>query len=240
DTYNSKIKVIDPATRESRTLFGGDEGQRDGNDPQFYEPGGLSYADGKLYIADTNNNAIRVADLAAGTVSTVRFPNEAALRLTPPIATGKATPVPAATDTPPAEYYGEIVHLGPVSAAPGASQIVLNVVLPDGYAFNDQAPFSLHVYNDNAVAAVAPEDNDLRIVVPEMPVRVPVTLSEGNADVTIDAEIFYCEKVNESLCFPLSVRFVLPLSVSAGGAPEIALTYAVTPPQIPGNTLGGG
>lgn len=239
DTYNSKIKVIDPATRESRTLFGGDQGQRDGADPQFYEPGGLSYADGKLYIADTNNNAIRVADLAAGTVTTVRFPNEGALRLTPMVAVGKATPVPASTDAPSAEYFGEVVRLEPVSAAPGEGQIVLDVVLPEGYAFNDQAPFTLHVYNDNPVTAVAREDNDVRIVVPDMPVRVPVALREGSADVTLDAAIFYCEKVNESLCFPLNVRFVVPLTVGADGAPEIPITYTVTPPQLPGNTLGG-
>ena len=239
DTYNSKVKVVDPATRESRTLFGGDEGLRDGTDPQFYEPGGLSYAEGKLYIADTNNNAIRIADLAAGSVTTVRFPNEQALRLGTPSVAVKGTPGPLTNDAPPADFFGELVRLDPLSAAPGAGHIVLNVVLPEGYALNDQAPFTMHVYNDNPVASVASRDNDLRIVVPEMPVSVPVALAEGTADMTIDAAIFYCEKVNENLCFPLNVRFVVPLSVGAGSAPDIPITYHVTPPEVLGNTLGG-
>ena len=239
DTYNSKIKVIDPATRESRTLFGGDQGLRDGTDPQFYEPGGLSYAEGKLYIADTNNNVIRIADLAAGSVTTVKFPNEQALRFGPPTVAGKSTPASPANDAPPADFFGEVVRLDPLSAAPGTGRIVLDVLLPEGYALNDQAPFTMHVYNDNPVASVATADNDLRIVVPDMPVSVPVALAEGTADVTIDAAIFYCEEVNVNLCFPLNVRFVVPLSVNAGGASDVLITYTVTPPVVPGNTLGG-
>ena len=46
---------------------------------QFDEPGGLSYADGILYVADTNNHVIRSIDLAAGLVETLEFRNPAAL-----------------------------------------------------------------------------------------------------------------------------------------------------------------
>ncbi len=42
DTYNSKIKTVDPATGETRSLYGSEHGWRDGADPLFYEPGGLS------------------------------------------------------------------------------------------------------------------------------------------------------------------------------------------------------
>lgn len=64
DTYNSKIKRIDPETRASTTLLGGAHGWRDGRAPLFYEPGGIDAADGKLYVADTNNHAVRVVDLS--------------------------------------------------------------------------------------------------------------------------------------------------------------------------------
>ena len=37
----------------------------------FYEPGGLSVADGRIYVADTNNHAVRVIDIATGAVSTL-------------------------------------------------------------------------------------------------------------------------------------------------------------------------
>jgi hypothetical protein len=39
----------------------------------FYEPSGLSFGNGKLYIADTNNHLIRVANLEAGEVSTLEI-----------------------------------------------------------------------------------------------------------------------------------------------------------------------
>ncbi len=40
---------------------------------QFHEPGGLSVAGGVLYIADTNNHAIRVADLGSREVTTLEL-----------------------------------------------------------------------------------------------------------------------------------------------------------------------
>ena len=76
DSYNNKIKSLDPASRLCRTVFGsGDVGSDDGPASQaaFYEPGGLSVHDGRIYVADTNNHAIRVADLDSRQVSTLHI-----------------------------------------------------------------------------------------------------------------------------------------------------------------------
>jgi DNA-binding beta-propeller fold protein YncE len=72
DTYNSKIKVIDPAQRSCLTFLGG---ERNGSDagPLFSEPGGLSIAGSKLYVADTNAHRIRVVDLQSKAVSTLKL-----------------------------------------------------------------------------------------------------------------------------------------------------------------------
>jgi DNA-binding beta-propeller fold protein YncE len=73
DTYNHKIKCLDPATRSVETLSGTVAGKSDG-DPtaaQFWEPSGLSLAGRHLYIADTNNHAIRLLDLDTMCVSTL-------------------------------------------------------------------------------------------------------------------------------------------------------------------------
>jgi hypothetical protein len=66
DTYNSKIKILDPMTRECKTFAGGDK-----RDKLFSEPGGISYASGKLYVADTNAHRIQVIDLRTKAVSTL-------------------------------------------------------------------------------------------------------------------------------------------------------------------------
>jgi DNA-binding beta-propeller fold protein YncE len=74
DTYNNRIKVLNPQTLEVKSLAGtGTAGFRDGplHKAQFNEPAGLAAADGKLYVADTNNHAIRVIDLADGRVETL-------------------------------------------------------------------------------------------------------------------------------------------------------------------------
>jgi DNA-binding beta-propeller fold protein YncE len=68
DTYNNKIKVLDPTTRACTTLLVGKKGQA-----LFDEPGGLSFAAGKLYVADTNAHRIRVVDLASKQVSTLEL-----------------------------------------------------------------------------------------------------------------------------------------------------------------------
>ncbi|HZY85134.1 MAG TPA: thioredoxin-like domain-containing protein [Gemmataceae bacterium] len=65
DTYNSKVKVIDPEKRTSRTFVGGAG--------VFSEPAGISYAAGKLYLADTNAHRIRVVDLKTKAVSTLKL-----------------------------------------------------------------------------------------------------------------------------------------------------------------------
>ena len=83
DTYNSRIKLIPAGETGIRTLSGqgGAGGYVDGDigAAQFDEPGGLSYADGILYVADTNNHVIREIDLAAGAVDTLEFSNPQAL-----------------------------------------------------------------------------------------------------------------------------------------------------------------
>jgi len=74
DTYNNKIKVITPSDGSSRTFAGtGKRGLADGDSAQFYEPGGLSAARGKLYVADTNNSVIRVIDLSTANVTTLKL-----------------------------------------------------------------------------------------------------------------------------------------------------------------------
>ena len=74
DTYNHRIKVLDPASRKVKAFAGsGKPGSEDGaaGKAQFYEPGGLSVTSQALYVADTNNHAIRRVSLTTGQVDTI-------------------------------------------------------------------------------------------------------------------------------------------------------------------------
>ena len=74
DTYNHKIKRLDPRSGIVETVAGtGSPGRADGpgRHAQFHEPGGLSVAGDTLFVADTNNHAIRTIDLRSFSVTTL-------------------------------------------------------------------------------------------------------------------------------------------------------------------------
>jgi len=76
DSYNHRIKRLNPRTTETRSLVGsGTPALQDGigASASFWEPGGLSAVPGRLYVADTNNHAVRVVDLASLRVSTLEM-----------------------------------------------------------------------------------------------------------------------------------------------------------------------
>jgi len=63
DTYNHKIKLVNPVTGDCKTFLGN----------AFSEPSGLSIFDGYLYVADTNNHAIKKVNLDTLIVETISF-----------------------------------------------------------------------------------------------------------------------------------------------------------------------
>jgi thiol-disulfide isomerase/thioredoxin/sugar lactone lactonase YvrE len=76
DTYNHRLKTLDPRTGEVRTLAGdGRPGHEDGPaaKARFYEPGGLTATGDHLLVADTNNHAIRQVHIPSGAVTTFRL-----------------------------------------------------------------------------------------------------------------------------------------------------------------------
>lgn len=74
DSYNNKIKRLDPSRRQVSTWLGsGSAGGADGigTAASFREPGGVCAGERGLYIADTNSHRIAVADWTTGSVHTV-------------------------------------------------------------------------------------------------------------------------------------------------------------------------
>lgn len=85
DTYNHKLKLVDPLSRSIVSWIGSGRAALDegvGAEASFSEPSGLALtADGTtLYVADTNNHAIRVIDTATSEVKRVVCGEEAKMR----------------------------------------------------------------------------------------------------------------------------------------------------------------
>ena len=76
DQYDNEIREVDAATKHINTIAGngtygssGDGGQA--TDAQLADPGGVALdGSGKLFIADTDNELIRVLDLSSGVITT--------------------------------------------------------------------------------------------------------------------------------------------------------------------------
>ncbi len=211
DTYNSKIKLVDPAAREIRTLFGGEAGWRDGADPLFYEPGGLHVVGGIAYVADTNNHAVRRVDLATGEAETLVL--RGIERFAPPAGAGEA----------------DVVTLAEAAVAAGPGTITLDIVLPAGYKVNEDAPSSVAWSVEGGVATLAGGDvQDLTGTA--LPVVVDAVWSEGTGSLAGDVTLIWCADDAESLCFIEQLRVEAPLVVGPDGDTDLAFRHEIAGP----------
>jgi DNA-binding beta-propeller fold protein YncE len=213
DTYNNRIRVVDPRTGETRTLAGDSPGWRDGKDPLFYEPGGIDAANGTLYVADTNNHSIRTVDIATGAASTLVL---------------KGVSMLAAGDV-----YGEVDRrLQPRTVAAGHGSVLLGVELPEGFAPNPQAPSNVSVAVTRGDAVSLPGATTFTGAGPRFPMTFPAIFRPGTAELTVDLSLVYCREQRASVCMIKQARLEVPVRVVAGGAtsksaPVLDLTYRV-------------
>ncbi|MDQ1613241.1 MAG: hypothetical protein QOG00_3172 [Pyrinomonadaceae bacterium] len=223
DTYNHKIKRLDPETRAVKTYAGaGKPGHADGAHASFYEPGGLSLANNKLYVADTNNHAVRVIDLATAQTSTL------ALRgLRPPAASARLSESDAAATPAP---NAEEIKLAPqrlllarpaagTTAATGGNSLVVEVDLPDGYHLNELAPQRLQATIERGTAHLAFEGDARKLTrgakdLMRLPFRLPLRpVSDGAAELRVQLTLYYCREDNTGACRVKTLIWRAPLNV---------------------------
>jgi DNA-binding beta-propeller fold protein YncE len=215
DTYNHKIKIIGPQLHTSATFLGtGKPGFRDGEMAQFYEPGGVSIADGKLYIADTNNHAIRVVDLQTKQVATLQLTG-----LTDGGEDGMADMWPNL----------EEIKLPTHTLRAGQSSIVLNVEIPAPYKLNPGSPLEYRV----EVNGPSPQDsNRVSVKDGQFPLQVPLTLVAGKAEVRAAVSFVYCRDGNAGVCIIKSLRWTVQVETANGGGEELRLDHTLVPEQL--------
>src|SRR5882672_10112359 len=210
DTYNHKIKLLDPRARSVKSFAGaGKPGQVDGAKPSFYEPGGLAVAGDKLYVADTNNHAIRVVDLKTKETKTLSIKG-----LQPPV----ATQVAASTEAAP---NAEEIKLPPQKVRAGEASLLINVVLPAGYHLNPTAPQGYKISIENGVQSlvIGEQDASRSTKGSQLPIRVPVKASiAGVADLHASFTFVYCREDNTGTCRIKTLVWRAPVEVVA--APE--------------------
>ncbi|XP_056659756.1 NHL repeat-containing protein 2 isoform X4 [Monodelphis domestica] len=142
DSYNHKIKVVDPKTKNCTTIAGTGEASNiissTSTESTFNEPGGLCIGENGnlLYIADTNNHQIKVMDLETKIISVLSIINsETAVVDGPFLEKQKTIKLPKLPKSSPN------VKLSPLTVSPGQSlQLILRLDLPAETKLTEGAP----------------------------------------------------------------------------------------------------
>ncbi|CAI9786151.1 unnamed protein product [Fraxinus pennsylvanica] len=223
DSYNHKIKKLDPASRRVSTLAGtGKAGFKDGTAQaaQLSEPSGIVEAqNGRLFIADTNNSLIRYLDLSKVEPVLLTLELKGVQAPAPKSKSLRRLRRRSTADT-------ETVKVNGVSSNEG--KLCLKISVPEGYHFSKEArsKFSVEVEPENS-AVLNPVDGNIS---PEGSAVVQFKRSSPSSSMSrIYCKVYYCKE--DEVCLYQSLTFEVPFQeVIPDAAPvEITLPYVVKP-----------
>jgi thiol-disulfide isomerase/thioredoxin len=215
DTYNDKIKKVDPERRTAVTWLGTGKRGKALEPVELAEPAGLTIAGKTMYIADTNNHRILQTDLS--TKETKEF-----------VIAGLQPPAPprSSEEQP---YTGEqekiTTHTVPAS---GPATVQVNFSLPITYQLNQLAPltYRLTVHDKQSILDPAQLGKSHRAQAQESSATftLPLTGETGTAEVTLTVNYQYCKHGTGGVCRFASKRWTFPLTVAAQGDQQIVLS----------------
>ncbi|HEY4241465.1 MAG TPA: thioredoxin-like domain-containing protein [Kofleriaceae bacterium] len=203
DTYNSKLKRLDPKTRTVKTVAGG-----------FLEPAGVTVRGDDVIVADTHHDRIVDGKGRAITLAGLAAP-------TPGIAVAAPQDQDLATFEP--------LDLGVVALAPGAGTVHVHWDVPDGTAINEDAPFKVrwaHVAGlASAPATVATTGKTV-----SSGFDLPLSIGAGAASLTARLDVVLCDEKTHRICMPIRRRLVL--AVRPGAAHDARVSATLPPARL--------
>jgi hypothetical protein len=177
------------------TLVGtGTRGREDGpaRRARLNEPNDVALMGGSLYIADTNNHAVRVLDPVTGEVSTLELAGlEAPMTMAPP-------------------GPREVLELEAVAMGAGAESLELSLSAPPGASWNLEAPNRAAATGEGGVGA-GPVEGPVDPASISLPIRVA-----GVGRLRVQVLAHYCLEGEEGLCRAWDGELVVPV-VPMGG-----------------------
>ncbi|KAM4896466.1 NHL repeat-containing protein 2 isoform 2-T2 [Sylvia borin] len=234
DSYNHKIKVVDPKMKNCATLAGtGEAGNVVGSSftqSAFNEPGGLCVEEsGRLmYVADTNNHQIKVLDLETKILSMLPIlkPEACDVPDNLPVQKDKIANLPRLPKSAPN------VQLPSLTVAPGqAIQFLLKLTLPLDSKLNEEAPSAWFITAEDNTwllqgQCLTGEIKDVSCQT-VIPFQLPGSCVSAEATLAIKACLYYCSK-GSSACMMAGVSFSQPLQVTGtdqGSSAQVELIH---------------
>ncbi|KAJ8264713.1 hypothetical protein GJAV_G00152920 [Gymnothorax javanicus] len=219
DSYNHKIKVVDPKSKQCAVLAGsgaaGDTLGPQFSQAMFNEPGGLCLGEsgGLLYVADTNNHQIKILDLETKMVSLLPVMAEDVVDA--PMGSSSTTVAPKKIPKLPksaarmelprlAVSVGQTVHM----------DLVLS--LPEGSKLTQEAPSFWAMSSEGSEWLLEGQcvTGDIRDLSRPVTVTalVPAPAQSPDPTLTVDAYVYFCS-AGGGACMMGAVSFRQPLSV---------------------------
>jgi hypothetical protein len=232
DSYNHKIKVVDPTTKRCTTLAGtGQSGLVDGpfEHAQFSEPGGLCLdpTERELFVADTNNHVIRVLDLDQRTVTQLRVK-------APDVSVTRSAPAPGFKRL--TGKRAQVVQCPPVTVGGGGGgevRLTLHVTLPPSTDWTSGATSAWQVIPEPGVLESCHPWSG--VIQPHQDISLTLVTAEGleptSSTVQIELLVYFCEA--SGVCHMQGALLAIPLvpSPSPPSTPsQVTLHYS---PQLP-------
>lgn len=200
DSYNHKIKSLDLEKMEVKTIAGtgkAGKGWKQG-ELQFSEPGGICLKADSLYIADSNNHAIKILDLKSGEAQQLEIKNT----------TNSVPQLP------------NLSHLGARNCkikARSKLKCKLNFRLAKNFHLNQEMPATIYLHQDKSILMLGHGDClELRNGESDFLLSASHTVTEttlGKASIYL--LVYYCGERASSACFVKSFAMDLLLSGSA-------------------------
>ncbi|XP_032631047.1 NHL repeat-containing protein 2 [Chelonoidis abingdonii] len=235
DSYNHKIKFVDPKMKNCATLAGtGEASNVVGSSlmqTTFNEPGGLCVEENGrlLYIADTNNHQIKVLDLETKIISMLPI-----LRTEifddvdrPFVQNNKTANIPKLPKSAPN------IQLPSLTVIPGQTlQFLLRLSLPANTKLTEEAPSSWFLTaegNEWLLQGQNPsgEIEDISHQ-PLISLQLPSSFLSSEAVLSIKVCLYYCSK-DSSACMMKGISFSQLLQIAdtnQGSTAQVELTYA--------------
>jgi thiol-disulfide isomerase/thioredoxin len=217
DTYNNKIRVVDPTSGVTSTLAGTGRAGSEDDPASFDEPAGISAAAGKLFIADTNNHLIRTIDLKTKKVSSLPLND-----LKPPQPTAKKNRSLSGA-------IEEKIEKAIVRPENGTVRLSVEIELPAGFKINPLAPMAYRLEeipetekptsDENAPSQILinrekfNKTQTIEKPAANVEIRLPLDKPEGRDRFRLIVDYYYCREGSEGVCKTATVYWSIPLQL---------------------------